>query len=781
MGDNELCLQVENETFIQDKIPVLIENRELFIQNKDKILQQWVKYESPKEILAQHEIDADFFIKNYAGGVFDYFMGVISGERAIGNCPIMQELLTYLKFREIGADELFEICSHFRRSMLDVSYDIGLNSKELFDELSFIFDKNFRGILKYYTDTIFQKLVDARQEALRASQAREYFLSNMSHEIRTPLNAILGFVTLLIDEDISKKHRNYLDIILNSGENLLSIINDILDFSKLRSGEFTIEPKVFSLHEELSHTMELFVASANSKDITITSFIDPKIPSRLFADSLRIKQIVSNFLSNAIKFTPEGGVIMVEASCHEDRLKIAVTDNGIGISKDDLQNVFSAFAQAQYSEKGNTTEGTGLGLSISHQLAELMNGEVGVSSVVGKGSTFWVEIPVEIEEEDGKKIPGISTFQELKMIVYAQNRELGFKHESFIRYAQVFDMDIAVVDTLEDVDFDVCLFVHEDADLEFKQQIMHYQDKKFIALMSREYDNYERYGHINSLCFPLYCSKIHRAFNELLHPEEFAEYSKNISLRFSGHILVAEDNEANQELIKIILKRYGLSYDLAQNGLEALDLYKQNRYDLILMDEQMPIMDGTEAVREIIAYEEEKGLRHTPISALTANVIKGAKERDLLIGFDAFLGKPIVLKDLERVFTTYLRQDTYIREDIIENETEEKEQKVYGVDVTKLKKELMLTQEELLMLLELFIRKMDTTLPELQEAIEQKDYKKIALKAHSIKGSSGNFRIDELLKMSTEMEQMAKSNDKEYNYEFVFEKIKRRIEDIKIV
>ncbi|MEO1938760.1 MAG: response regulator, partial [Sulfurimonas sp.] len=247
------------------------------------------------------------------------------------------------------------------------------------------------------------------------------------------------------------------------------------------------------------------------------------------------------------------------------------------------------------------------------------------------------------------------------------------------------------------------------------------------------------------------------------------------------HVLIAEDNEANQELIKIVLKRYGLSYDLAKNGLEALELFKQKRYDLILMDEQMPVMDGTEAVRKIIEYEEDKGLRHTPISALTANVIKGAKERDLLIGFDAFLGKPIVLKDLERVFATYLRQDTYVREERLHKAEQKKEKKVYGVDVTQLKKELMLTQEELLILLELFIRKMEMTLPELYEAIKLKDYKKIALKAHSIKGSSGNFRIDELRKMSTEMEQMAKSNDEVYNYEFTFEKIKRRIADIKIV
>ena len=316
---------------METKIPHLTASEDIFIAHKEQILQQWISYDAPKQILKLHEIDEEYFVQKYASGVFDYFMGVISGKTEIGNCPVMQELLAYLKFREISADELFEICSHFRRSMIDFSYDAGLNSKELFDELSYILDKNFRGILKFYTDTIFQKLIDARQEALRASQAKEYFLSNMSHEIRTPLNAILGFVNLLIDEDISKKHRNYLDIILNSGENLLSIINDILDFSKLRSGEFTIEPKAFSLHEEISHALELFVASANLKDITLNSFINPRIPRELFGDALRIKQILSNFLSNAIKFTPDCGIIHVEVSCENQMLHISVTDNGIGI------------------------------------------------------------------------------------------------------------------------------------------------------------------------------------------------------------------------------------------------------------------------------------------------------------------------------------------------------------------------------------------------------------------------------------------------------------------
>jgi signal transduction histidine kinase/DNA-binding response OmpR family regulator len=760
-----------------ENIPTLIQNKERFEAAKETILKQWVSYDSPKKILVLHEIDEEYFIQKYASGVFDYFMGVISGELEIGNCPVMQELLAYLKFREIGADELFEICTHFRRSMVDISYDNGMNSKELFDEISYLFDKNFRGILKFYTDTIFQKLIDARQEAIRAGQAKEYFLSNMSHEIRTPLNAILGFVNLLIDEDLSKKHRNYLEIILSSGENLLSIINDILDFSKLRSGEFTIEPKVFSVHDELSHTMELFVASANAKDITITSFINPKIPRELYGDALRIKQIISNFISNAIKFTPEGGIIEVEASYDKGILKISVSDNGIGIDVGDLKKVFAAFAQAEHGDYNNI-EGTGLGLSISYQLAELMNGKVEVASVLGQGSTFWMEIPIEIADKECKIINNIDYFQQLKMVLYAKNKELNFKHESFLKYAEVFDMDISVVDNVES-EFDICVFVHEDVDVEFKQEILTHE-KRFVALMSREYDNYDRYTHVNAMCFPLYCSKIHMVFNELMNPEEYAEYDKEIFKKFKGHILVAEDNEANQELIKIILTKYGLTFDLANNGLEAFELYKKKKYDLILMDEQMPVMDGIESVKKIIDYEESNGLTHTPISALTANVIKGAKERGLLIGFDAFLGKPVVLKELERIFFSYLTVESTHGKQESAAHKENTKSIIEGLDVNKLTKELMLTQEELILLLSLFIKKMRTTLPELKSAINAKDYKKIALKAHSIKGSSGNFRIEELLKNAAEMEQMAKNENSEYDYRAVFEAMQEKIDSIKI-
>ncbi len=761
---------------MKNVVPFLVKTQKTFITSKSKIVSNWLSYETPKKILKLHNIESKHFINNYASGVFDYFMGVISGDVEIGNCPVMQDLLAYLKDREISADELFEICTYFRRAMVDFSYDAGLNSKELFDEISYIFDKNFRGILKYYTDTIFQKLIDARVEALKASQAKEYFLSNMSHEIRTPLNAILGFVNLLINENISKKHRSYLDIIHSSGENLLSIINDILDFSKLRSGKFTIEPKIFSLHEELTHTLELFVASAYTKNITITSFIDPKIPHELYADALRIKQILSNFLSNAIKFTPNGGIIQVEASCDSKILKISVNDNGIGIAQEDIKNIFTAFAQAQYSEHKNY-EGTGLGLSICYQLAEHMNGSVNASSEVDKGSLFWIEIPVEVHTKESQIFQEVKKYQELKMLAFTPNNIISPKFASFLRYTTVFDMNIEISSDLNSY-ADVTLFIHEDMNKRLIEEIIK-SNKKYIALMSKPYEDYDNYSHISSLCFPLYCSKIQTAFLELLYPQKVQPYTYELSYRFKGNILIAEDNEANQELIKILLNKYGLTFDLAKNGLEALNLYKINRYDLILMDEQMPIMDGNEAVQEILKYEKQKNLKHTPVSALTANVIKGAKERGLSSGFDSFLGKPLILKDLERVFLMYLKVDSSNK---LDSSTQNiVESKIAGLNVQKLCDELMLNEDELSMLLNLFIKKMKKLLPELQNAIKSKDYKKIELNAHSIKGSSGNFRIKTLQVTASEMEKMAKEKREDFNYENSFKIIRDKIKEIRVL
>ncbi|MBD3824052.1 MAG: response regulator [Epsilonproteobacteria bacterium] len=758
---------------MNELLPHLTRTQHLFLESKNQIIKKWLSYEGPNKILLLHNIDSELFSSRYASGVFDYFMGVISGETQIGNCPIMQNLLAYLKDREIGADELFEICSHFRRAMIDFTYEAGINSKESFDEISYIFDQNFRGILKYYTDTIFKKLVDARQEALRAGEAKEYFLSNMSHEIRTPLNAILGFVKLLIAENLPKKHKGYLEIILSSGENLLSIINDILDFSKLRSGEFTIEPKLFSIHAELSQTLELFLASANANNITLVSFIDPKIPKELFGDSLRIKQILSNFLSNAIKFTKDG-VVSVEASCDEGMLKISVSDNGIGIDKKDLKNIFTAFTQVG-NDSIKKSAGTGLGLSISHQLARHMGGNVYVDSKLGEGSKFWFEIPVEVYSNECIVFDDMKELAHHKIALYTQYGAINFKHQSFLRYAKLFGLQVNITSKL-DPNANVTIFSYEDVDSSFVELVKK-SDSSFIVLMGKLVSDFEGYSNIVVVPFPLYCSKIRNAFHELFYPSKETIQSINVTEQYSGHVLVAEDNEANQELIKILLGKYGLSCDIAQNGLEAYNLYREKHYDLILMDEQMPIMDGNEAVRRILAYEKENKRPHTPISAVTANVMKGSKERDLSNGFDSFLGKPIVLKELERVFTKYLPST----QKLLHTSSKAMRHEIRGLDAKKLSDELMLTQDELITLLELFIKKMHTTLKALNEAVIVGDMKKIALLSHAIKGSSGNFRIEFLQDKATEMEKMAKESNRAYDFYATFLKIKKRIEEIEIL
>lgn len=884
---------------MEKKLPNLVKHKNTLAASKETVLLKWLSYESPQKLLKLHDIDKNVFLDNYANGVFDYFIDVIAGEVKIGECPIMQKFLNYLKDKDIRADELFEICSHFRRAMMEFAFDSKIDSRELFYELSYIFDRNLQSILKYYSDTIFEKeqeinrhvkllneyqnaldvsaiisktdengiityvndkyaklsgysvdelmgskhsmikhedmpqeyfddlwfqlenagifrgtiknnkkdggyfyidvtiakiidpydnskeyisigndvttLIDARLEAQKASQAKDYFLSNMSHEIRTPLNAILGFVNLLMEQDLSKQHRRYLEIILNSGENLLSIINDILDFTKLRSGEFAIEPRIFSIHSEISHTLELFVASANAKDIIVTSFIDPTIPKELYADSLRIKQILSNLLSNAIKFTKIGGHVHVEASCKNNILKVSVRDNGIGVAEEDIRSIFTAFTQAGRWEI-EKLEGTGLGLSICHQLSEHMGGSLHVKSKLGEGSTFWVEIPVDIHNYECQVFSDIDELKTLKTVFYSKDMIRGYKADSFLKYSDMFNMNIEMVDNL-DIEYDIAIFLDEYLDADVKERIIN-SDKKYIAITSNPSDRYESYTHISSACFPLYCSKIRTAFDELMHLDSFSVHKSQRVMMFEGHILVAEDNEANQELIKILLSKYGLTFDLAKNGLEALNLYKKNRYDLILMDEQMPIMDGNEAVRNIIKYEKESGLRHTPVSALTANVIKGAKERGLKSGFDSFLGKPIEIEELERVFFNYLK----VSEDAAQSSSEgsEAQSRIEGLNHEKLKQELMLSSDELVILIQMFLKKMTIQIPELKEAIASKDYKKMSLIAHSIKGSSGNFRLEVIQEESEKIEKMAKAKSEDFDFEHSFKKIKSELSQIKV-
>jgi signal transduction histidine kinase/FixJ family two-component response regulator len=734
----------------------LVRSKEKLLFEKDSILHEWVESELCISILERHEIEADFFRTHYAGSVFDYFMGVVAGNLAIGECPVIADLIDYLKNKDLRADELFVLCTHFKRSVINATYRLGINEQPVFNVISFLFDQNFASVLKLYTDTIYQK----EQEALNASKAKEYFLSNMSHEIRTPLNAILGFVSLLRDETTNPRYQQYLDIISNSGENLLHIINDILDFSKLRSGEFTVDPQPFNIHDEISHTMELFVPSANSKSITLTSFIDPSIPYEIVADALRIKQIVGNFLSNAIKFSHPGGAIHVESRCNKGILSLSAKDYGIGIAPGDQERIFDAFSQAQEGMM-KINEGTGLGLSICNQLAEHMGGAIELESELGEGSLFTLKIPVIANYECEIPKFDVSIFDGIRFGLLEYDPSESYKLESLQRYWEHFGLDIHLVSTVRG-ECDLLIFLESSINDEKREMIIRHNIPS-VAILDFLDDRYDSIATIVPLTFPIYCTKLQNALSEVLgitHSRHTLEVGENGRLGFIGKVLVAEDNHANQELIKIILERYGLEYAIASNGQEALMEYRSENFDLIFMDEQMPKMDGNEATAAILAYEKETGHEHTPIIALTANVIKGARERSIQNGYDSFLGKPIVLREIEQIFERYLEPTVLpLRESISHQDLSSR-----GIDMEHLKSALMLEEDQIEHLLKIYHQKMEHSLQDLLRAIHDKSYEDIAFIAHAIKGSSANFRFEELSRLAYVIEESAVGEDEEFDF-----------------
>lgn len=739
---------------LPDVSPIVRHQSEL-TREKNTILSEWVSNEVCSAILERHEIEAKMFVERYASNVFDYFMGVVGGMVAIGECPVIADLIDYLKNKDLRADELFILCTHFKRSVLNATYRLGINDQTVFLAVSYLFDRNFSSVLKLYTDTIYQK----EQEALNASRAKEYFLSNMSHEIRTPLNAILGFVSLLKDESTNPRCHQYLDIISNSGENLLHIINDILDFSKLRSGEFNVDPQPFNIHDEISHTMELFVPSANSKNITLTSFIDPSIPYEMVADALRIKQILGNFLSNAIKFSPTGSAIHVEAKFGEGFLDLSVKDQGIGIALSDQERIFDAFSQAQEGSS-KVHGGTGLGLSICKQLALHMGGTIRLESSPGAGSTFTLHIPVEVNTECNLLKFDPNMYSGIHFALLKHDSQDDYKLESLWKYWEHFRFNVQQI-SHPSGECDLLIFMESSITDEARQFILDHKVPS-VAILDFLDDRYDAIPHIAPLTFPIYCTKLQNALSEVLKcdTDYRHEVLQNGRIGFVGHVLVAEDNGANQELIKIILQRYGLTYEIASDGNEAVTLFQNGTFDLIFMDEQMPRKNGNEATLEILAHERKHKLRHTPIVALTANVVKGSRERALQNGYDVFLGKPIVLKEFESVLERYLPSIMLPTSEEFMSVKEPKKQ----IDMDHLKAALMLDEEQIEHLLRIYRTKMERSLTELETAIRKKGYETIEFVAHSIKGSSANFRFEELSRLAYVIEDAARSDQDEFDF-----------------
>lgn len=520
-----------------------------------------------------------------------------------------------------------------------------------------------------------RELQAALQRAKDAERTKSEFLANMSHEIRRLLNGIMGFIDLLKETNLDNTQKEYLKIINSSSDGLFCIINDILDFYKIESGKMQLESIEFNSWNVFEDSVAIYAAKAMDKNILLICLFSIDMPKYFLGDPLRIRQIITNLISNAIKFTDMKGRVIARAtvvSKHNDKCKvrISIKDNGIGITKKQQKVIMEAFSQADTS----TTRqygGSGLGLAISKSLTQSMHSSLNVYSEYGKGSEFYftLELPIVDKKDSHMKVDFSNT--RIMLLGCDENCPAKELYEEYIRNVKA---DVCYTTNLDDIKQDDVKIVgmsYDNNDYNFiKKVVSECPDKSFIIFSTTSLDNriYDIGGtNVYPIVPPLSMSKLISVLSDILgyNKSYLAKNKKQKNISFTGSILLVDDNEVNSRLSEILLKNMGLKVDTAENGQIAVDKYKNNQYDLIFMDIYMPIKDGLTATKEIIAYEKEIGLQHVPIVALTANVVEDDIEKYLAIGMDDFVAKPIVKNKLEAVLNRYLsKENVSLNEDL---------------------------------------------------------------------------------------------------------------------